>query len=272
MSAPFAERYGPWAAVTGAARGMGAAFAAEIAGRGVGVLLVDRDEEPLAERAAELKDAGREVVEVVVDLADANAAERVLDAVAPVDLGLFVSNAAIPFVAPFLDQPLDHVLAQLDVNCRVPVVLARALLPRLVQRGRGGFVFLSSQSAMRGTALSAGYAATKAWNLVLAESLWDELRETGVDVMAVLPGPTRTPGFMSSAPQPGLVTENLMEAADVAREALDALGSVPSMIPGQANRDSEAFMGSLERAEAVRVMGDVMRAAYPPDRQADPTL
>src|SRR5205814_614389 len=77
-----------------------------------------------------------------------------------------------------------------------------------VSRGRGGFIFLSSGSALRGTALTAGYAATKAWNLVLAESLWDELREAGVDVMAVVPGPTRTPGFLSSAPPPGPVTEN----------------------------------------------------------------
>src|SRR5205085_6196264 len=163
-------------------------------------------------------------------------------------------------------------LAQLDVNCRVPLVLVHRLLPRLVQRGRGGIVLLSSLSAMRGAPLVAGYAATKAWNLVLAESLWDELRDTGVDVMAVLPGPTRTPGFLSSAPQPGLVTENVMDPADVAREALDALGSAPSMIAGQANRDSEAFMASLDRAEAVRVMGDVMRAAYPPGREPDPTV
>src|SRR5207253_3515000 len=99
---------------------------------------------------------------------------------------------------------------------------------------------LSSLSALRGTALSAGYAATKAWNLILAESLWDEVRELGVDVLAVLPGPTRTPGFLASAPQPGLVTTNLMEPADVAREALDALGQVPSVVPGQPNRDSEA--------------------------------
>src|SRR5438270_12748350 len=125
---------------------------------------------------------------------------------------------------------------------------------------------------MRGTALSAVYAATKAWNLVLAESLWDELRDTGVDVLGVLPGPTRTPGFVSSAPQPGLVTQNIMEPAEVAREALDALGSAPSMVPGQANRDSEAFMGSLDRPEAIRIMGEVMRAAYPPDREPDPTI
>ena len=167
---------------------------------------------------------------------------------------------------------MDAALVQLDVNCRVPLVVVHALLPRLVARGRGGVVLLSSQSAMRGTALSAGYAATKAWNLVLAESLWDEVRDAGVDVMAVLPGTTRTPGLLSTNPQSSMATTNLMEPEEVVRETLDALGTAPSLIAGQANRDSEAFMSALDRAEAVRVMGTAMRAMYPPDREPDPTL
>jgi short-subunit dehydrogenase len=125
---------------------------------------------------------------------------------------------------------------------------------------------------MRGTALTAVYAATKAWNLILAESLWAELRDTGVDVLAVMPGPTRTPGFMSSAPQAGVATGNIMEPADVAHEALDALGTTPSIVAGQANRDAEAFMASLDRAEAIKAMGDVMRSTFPPDREPDPTV
>ena len=63
-----------------------------------------------------------------------------------------------------------------------------------------------------------------------------------------------------------------MDPADVAHEALDTLGSAPSVIPGQANRDAEAFMSSLDRPEAVRAMGEVMRAAYPPERTPDPGL
>ena len=163
-------------------------------------------------------------------------------------------------------------MAQLDVNCRTPLLLVHHVLPKLVARGRGGVVLLSSLSAMRGSALVAGYAATKAWNLILAESLWDELRDTDVDVLAVLPGTTRTPGLLSSAPQAGLATANLMDPSDVAREALDALGRMPSVIPSQANRDSEAFLSSLDRAEAIRAMGDVMRATYPPNRTPDPSV
>ena len=60
--------------------------------------------------------------------------------------------------------------------------------------------------------------------------------------------------------------------ASQAREALDALGHAPSVIPGEANRESHAFLSSLDRAEAIKTMGDVMRATYPPDREPDPSV
>jgi short-subunit dehydrogenase len=251
---------------------MGAAFAAELTRRGLSVLLVDRDEPALSACADDLRSAGApDVRTLVLDLSDVSAADRLLDAAGD-ELGLLVSNAAIVYVGSFLDQDRESVLAQLDVNCRTPMLLVHRALPRLVARGRGGIVLLSSLSAMRGSALVASYAATKAWNLILAESLWDEMRDRGVDVLGVLPGTTRTPGLLSSLPQAGPATSNMMEPADVARESLDALGRVPSVIPSQANRDSDAFLSSLERDEAIKVMGDVMRATYPPERAPDPTL
>jgi short-subunit dehydrogenase len=268
----FAERYGPWAAVTGAGQGIGAAFAAELAARGVNVLLVDRDLAALADRAGELTGTGVELRTAMVDLAAPGAADQVLGAVADLDLGLLISNAALSFEGPLLEQGLDAALRQLDVNCRLPLTLVHAVLPRLVARGRGGIVLLSSLSAMRGAPLVAGYAATKAWNMILAESLWEEVREAGVDVMALLPGSTRTPGWLGSRPQASLGTSNVMEPADVAREALDALGTVPSIVAGQENRESEAFMESMDRAESVKIMGQVMREMYPPVRQADPSI
>jgi hypothetical protein len=250
---------------------MGAAFARDLVGRGVDVLLVDRDERALEACALELQAGGGSVSTLVVDLTEPDATDRVVDAAGD-DLGLLVSNAALGYVGSFLDQDVDGLLAQLEVNCRTPLLLVHRVLPRLVARGGGGIVLLSSLSAMRGSALVASYAATKAWNLILAESLWDELRDTGVDVLGVLPGTTRTPGLLSSAPQPGLATANLMDPADVAREALDALGHTPSVIPSQANRDSDAFLSSLDRAEAIKAMGDVMRATYPPNRAPDPSI
>jgi short-subunit dehydrogenase len=258
-----AARHGPWAVITGGAQGIGAAFAEALAAQGLSLVLVDRDVEALQAIAGALRAGGTEVVMLALDLAAPEAAEQIMATIGRLDVGLLVSNAAVSVVGRFTDQPLASKLAQLDVNCRVPLALVHHLLPRLVARGRGGIILLSSGSAMRGTPLVAGYAATKAWNLVLAESLWDEVRGDGVDVLAVLPGTTRTPGWQSDDPQDSASTANVMEPEDVVAEALDALGRVPSIVPGQANRDAEAFMGGLDRAEAVTLVGQVMRATYP---------
>ena len=249
--------------ITGGAQGIGAAFADALGAAGLSLVLVDRDAELLATKAEELRAPDKTVTELVLDLADEGAAGALVDAMSALDVGLFVSNAAVSVVGRFTHQPLASKLAQLDVNCRVPLVVLDHLLPRLAARGRGGVILLSSGSAMRGTALVAGYAATKAWNLLLAESLWDEVRADGIDVLAVLPGTTRTPGWLSDDPQDSPSTANVMEPQAVVAEALDALGRVPSIVPGQANREAEAFMASLDRAEAVTLVGQVMRATYP---------
>jgi short-subunit dehydrogenase len=259
MSAAFADKYGPWAVVTGSAAGMGAAFCAELASRGVQVVGVDRDPSDTARS-------------LIVDLTAPDAAGDILDAVADIEVGLLVSNAALSFVGPLLEQGLDNALMQVHVNCTVPLTLVHRLLPAMVERGRGGVVLLSSLSSMRGAPLVSGYAATKAWNLLLAESLWDEVRDQGVDVLAVLPGSTRTPGWLASNPQASLGTSNVMAPADVAVETFDTLGTRPSLVPGQSNRDSEAFLAAMDRSESVRLMGEVMRTMYPSERVADPTV
>ena len=259
----FADRYGPWAIVTGAAQGIGAAYANDLVGRGVAVVGVDR---------AGFVPDHEQIRPLRADLGTPEGVDAVLDAAADLDVGLVINNAAISFEGPFVDQTVERAIAQLDINCRAPLLLTHAILPRLLARGRGGIIFMSSMSAWRGAPLVSGYAATKAWNLILAESLWEEVRDAGVDVMAVLPGSTRTPGLLGSNPQASMGTANLMDAPDVAREALDTLGTAPSMTPGQANRDSEAFMHGLDRKEAIMMMGQVMRQMYPTERTPDPAL
>jgi short-subunit dehydrogenase len=267
----FGARYGPYALVAGAAEGIGAAFASELAGRGVDLMLVDVNGDLLEATASPLRERV-EVHTLAADLAQTSGLDAIVAACDDVDLGLVVYNAAISYVGPFVRQTLDSSLAQLDVNVRAPLVLVHRLLPKLLARGRGGIVLLSSQSAMRGAPLVATYAATKAWALVLGEGLWEELRHHGIDVLAVLPGSTRTPGWLASRPQSSPGTMNVAEPSDVAREALETLGRQPSLVCGQANRDAEAFFATLDRTAAVSMLGDVMRQMYPDDREPDPTI
>lgn len=272
MDEAFRDAYGPWAIVAGAGAGLGAAYARQLADRGLSLVLIDRDPEPIQALAVELGDgAGVMCRAVALDLGAPDAPDTVLNHCESLDVGLFVANAAASHVGPFRDQDPASFELQLRVNALTPTTVIHGLLPRFAERRRSGVIIMSSLSSRRGAPLVATYAATKAYLAILAESLWDELRGRGVDVLGVLPGSTRTPGWLSSNPQTGAGTATVMEAEDVVREALDALGTgVPTLVPGQANRDAEQFLESLERVEAVKLVGQVMRETYPVGGDGDP--
>jgi hypothetical protein len=268
MSAAFRERYGPWAVVAGAAVGLGAEWAHQLARRDLDLVLVDRDPGPLEDTARRLRaSAGVRVRTLVLDLARADVAQVILEATADLEVGLLVYNAAIGTVSRFLDLTPSSIQAMLDVNCRAPLLVVRALVPAMVARRRGGIVLMSSMSGNFGSAQLTVYAASKAFDLVFADALWAELREHGVDVLAVQPGSTRTPGWQSSQPAelrgPG---PHVMEPADVVAEALEALGHEPNVIPGEQNRQGAALLVSLPRRQAIELMSAVTAKLVPTGR------
>jgi short-subunit dehydrogenase len=149
----------------------------------------------------------------------------------------------------------------IDVNCRGPLILSDELGRAMVRRGRGGIILMSSLAGTQGTAMVATYAATKAFNLVLGEALWDELRRQGVSVLACRAGATRTPTFEASKPAPGPAP--MMESGPVAEQALAALGKKPSMVPGVLNGMAAFFMQRvMPRRAAVATMGNATRKMY----------
>ena len=256
----FAARYGPRALVAGGAVGMGAEYCRQIAAAGIDLLILDRDEPALAATAAELRSApdAVDVATAVIDLgqpADALLI-AVRGAVGEREIGLLVANAAWSPVGPFLDVDLAALLAAIDINCRAPVVLAHELGTRMVARGRGGIIIMSSLAAESGAAQVALYSATKAFDLVLAEGLWYELRDRGVDVVAIRPGSTRTPGWQSTQPPSGDL-EGVMEPADVVRDALAALGTTPSLAAGAANRAAESMFRTMPRRQVIELMSGI---------------
>jgi uncharacterized protein len=268
MAAPFSDRYGPCALVAGAAVGLGAEWARQLAGRGLDLVLIDRDGELLAATADEIEAAhGVAVRRAVFDLARADLLDVLRPHVADRTIGLLVYNAAIGSVAPFLELDPDQIQAILDVNCRAPLLLARDLLPAMVARGRGGVILMSSLAGNVGSAQLAAYAASKAFALVAADALWAELRPQGVDVLAVQPGSTRTPGWLSSQAAEGQdAALPVMEPAEVVREALDALGVEPVVIPGELNRQGAAALASLPRRQAIELMSAVTGRLVPNHR------
>ena len=103
---------------------------------------------------------------------------------------------------------------------------------------------------------------------MLAEGLWDEWGPEGVDVLAVCPGATSTPGYLSARPtQTGWLAPPEMSAEAVVTEALAALGRQPVVIPGRANRFGAFILGRvLSKKRAIRMMGRIARRLAPPEQ------
>ena len=256
----FAKRYGPWALVAGASEGIGEAFARELARRGLNLALVARRREPLENLAREIAAGAAGGVQVrclPLDLAREDAASALERELSDLDVGLVVYNAALAPAGRFLQLPLAEQLSAIDVNVRGPLGVAHRFGARMAARGSGGIILLSSLTAFQGSPFVATYGGTKAFLLTLAEGLWYELAPSGVDVLAVCAGATRTPRYLKSAQgrAPGE-----LEAEQVAREALASLGRGPLMIPGRFNRLASQLMRRLlPRRAMIRIMGGQTR-------------
>lgn len=236
-------RYGPVALVTGAAQGIGEALARVLAEAGFRLVLVDRQDERLHAVAASL---GMPPTLLVEDLGDPGAVDRIATAVQGLEIGLVAHVAAVAPFGELLDVEPSALAASVDVNCRAPLLLTRALAPAMCRRGRGGVMLFSSLAAWQGAPRLAAYTASRAYTLNLAQSLWSELRPHGVDVLGVCPGATRTPGFDSLRPDPKalrLVPTATAEA--VAREALARLRHGPVWVVGRRNRAVHAVLTRL---------------------------
>lgn len=254
LARDFKERYGPWALVAGASEGIGAAYARVLAARGLHLVLVARRQSLLEEFAGALEHEFR--IDTVChsgDLGDAAFLERLIAACSSLDLGLLVYNAAHSPIGDFVDLSQEDLTQVIDVNIRGPVVLVRALTPRMVARGRGGVVLMSSLASMTGAPKVSVYSASKAFNRILAQSLWYELKGRNVDVVACISGAVRTPGYLQAADKdaPGTLDPEL-----VVEKALGALGRRPVVIPGVVNGLADAFLGRLlPRRQAINLMG-----------------
>lgn len=248
------DRYGTWAVVAGASEGLGAAFAAELAARGMNLVLLARRDHLLAEVAEELTGThGIEVRCVVADLADPAFVEQLASASSGLDVGVVIYNAAFAPLGPFLDNSEPGITEAVDVNVRGPMLAVRALVPEMCDRGRGAVVLMSSLSGLQGTPHIAVYAASKAFNTHLAESLWYELRSHGIDVVACCAGAMPTPGYLKNF---GKKVPGMLSPQEAARRTLDALSRGPRFVPGTVNRMTAVLMGRLlSRRSAVRVIG-----------------
>jgi short-subunit dehydrogenase len=261
-SEAFRAKYGPWAVVAGASDGTGAAFAEELARRGVNVVLIARRGALLDEVAGGLDVETRVVV---LDLSTDSAGAELAAATADLEVGLFIYNAGSdPRSRLLLDQPIDHLQALVRRNCVTALHGAYHFGQQMVGRGRGGLLFVSSFAGWAGSAHIAVYGATKAFDTVLAEALWAEWRDRGVDVLALVLGATDTPALRRLMDEHGGDFGELADPADVALVGLDHLDQGPTWSFGMPDPTGPSPLGGLSRRQAVEALSAGASAMFGP--------
>jgi uncharacterized protein len=261
----FRARYGTWALVAGASEGLGAEFATQLAARGLNLVLIARREKLLEQLGAQLtRDYAVEVRPLPLDLAREDIGEVVEVATSDIEIGILVYNAALSMIGPYFEVALEDHLKEIAVNCRAPLTLSYLLGQHMLKRRRGGIVLMSSLSSSQGSPLITNYSATKAYNRLLAEGLWDELRAQGIDVLTCSASAVSTPGYQTSAPRgSGRLSVSAMTPRAVVSETFAALGKQPVIIPGWTNRVANVVMQRLiPHKTAIILMGRVMRGMY----------
>lgn len=261
----FLECYGPWAVVAGASEGIGASFSEKLAARGFNLVLLARRAGPLEALADRLrKKHSVDVRACSLDLGGPDVVDGMKDATRDLDVGLFIYNAAYSPIGAFIDIDVELHLKAVEVNVLGPLRLSHHFGKRFAERGRGGIILMSSMSGFQGTAMVANYAATKAYDTVLAEGLWYELKEHGVDVLACVAGATLTPNYESSTdriPTKGLARP--MRADEVTEQALRDLGERPRGISGRRNRWGAVLLTKLlSRRGAIEMVSQATERMY----------
>ncbi|MEP6816705.1 MAG: SDR family NAD(P)-dependent oxidoreductase [Marmoricola sp.] len=203
--------------LTGATGGLGHAIAHALHARGASLVLTGRQADVLGPLAAELS-----ATPVVADLSDPAAVGAVVEQSGDVDV--LVANAALPSTGMLEDFDEADLDRQLDVNLRAPIVLAHALLPSMVARGRGQVVMIGSVSGLVASPGSAMYNASKFGLRGFAGGLRQDLHGTGVGVSLVMPGFVRDAGMFAKSGMvlpPGVRTVSPQQVADAVARAIE---------------------------------------------------
>jgi short-subunit dehydrogenase len=259
------EKYGPTAMVAGASEGIGAAFATCLASEGMDLVLIARREGPLRQFAASLeKRYPIQTICISCDLSEENALLIIEKALDGKEINLLIYNAALSYIGPFIKNSSHHHRQMAQANMLTPVNMLHALGGKMLAKGCGGIVLMASLAGFQGSGFLSMYAATKAFNRVLAESLWYEWKDSGVDIIACCAGATSTLNYIETRPEKtSFLAPRVLTPREVAEECLGRLGTQPSFIAGRGNRIASFIMQKiLSRRAAINIMGDTTRKMY----------
>lgn len=190
LPAPTADNR---AVITGSSSGIGQALAAELASRGYSVILVARREDLLTQFAEKLTQKYGITAEVrAVDLSDREQRAPLAKELASRDIAILCNNAGVATFGALADLDLDYERDIMELNAVAVHDLTLAVLPGMLARRAGGILITGSAAGNMPIPNNATYAASKAFTNTFSESLRGELKDTGVNVTLLAPGPVRT--------------------------------------------------------------------------------
>ena len=256
----FQKRFGPWAVVAGASEGLGAAWAVELADKGLNVVLMSRSEKKLLNVRDTIKSRRADVdVKIYVqDLADPDLETKFRDFTKELDVGLLIYNAAYVPRGAFLSSDVSKAMTAIDVNIGGPTTLTHVVTSRMTEKNRpGGVVVMSSMAGLLGTGHVAAYSASKSWNTAFAHALWYEMQEHRIDVLSCIAGPTRTPSYLKFAGDRDMMNFIEQDSDEVVQECTNALGQTPSLATGTLNKLTRFLFTRLVPVKAaIKVFSD----------------
>lgn len=265
MTKSLTKKYGKTALIAGGSEGIGAAFAEYLASQGVNLVLVARDLAKLNLEAKLLKQKYDVHINTVsVDLSANEAVSAIVEAVSDTTIDILVYNAAFSYIGRFEDYDISDHNKVIQVNVGTLTSLVNIFSVPMLKQGRGAIVIMSSLAGFQGSAYLATYASSKAYSRILAESLWYEWKNKGVDVIACCAGATSSPNYLRTNPaSAGFFAPKVQTPHEVVKECFGKLGKLPSYITGSGNRSAGFFMHRiLSRKKAINIMGNTTKKLY----------
>src|SRR6202163_1624560 len=223
---------GKWALITGASAGIGVSLARELAAGGANLVLTARRQERLEELARELTAKHKIKTSVfAADLTEPTAPEKIYAFTRSqgISIELLVNNAGFGAYGELPSIEVRRLLDMVQVNCAAVVHLTRLYLPEMLARRSGDILILASTAAFQAVPYISTYAATKAFDLLFAEGLAEEMKPHGIRVCALCPGSTESE-FHVVAGQEKFTMKQQETAEKVARTGLQALAAGKSYV------------------------------------------
>lgn len=251
--------------ITGASSGLGAGFAKALAANGHDLVLVARRADRLEALAAALREEYAITAHVFsTDLTASGAVAQLMEELAEQGITIthLINNAGYGLRGAFADMDGPSQARMIDLNCRVPMELTHAVLPDMIKAGRGGILNVASTAAFQPGPWMAVYYATKAFLLNFSEAVHDEVKDKGISVSALCPGPTKTEFFSLAEMEDSALNRFMTGAPEkVVQDGLKALETNKAVrVSGALNATIASSIRFTPRPLARKIAGELQKA------------